>query len=235
MQQTHQLLPLQEQQTDTDEPAETPRDPTELVNTQKSEETEPNYTTYHDDTDVKPQCNCIFSTKSSSLTLDDDKDLKSICTCTADYEKQMSIINKQSDKQKPIESKTKERHMSVDSARDSGIGENSNFTDARFDESADEKLDELEDADVGFSGAVKQESIADMRGLWQPKIKRSLVERLPEGCFYLVEPSRYIFPGAEVYYDPDEKFRCTEESSSDSSDSESENADDDGSFWVIRC
>lgn len=131
--------------------------------------------------------------------------------------------------------------MSVDSARDSGIGENSNFTDVdtvRYDESADEKETLLEahssvdeaDNGIGFSGFKKSEETtnAELRGMWQPKVKRSLVERLPEGAFYLVPPSRHIFPGAEVYYDPDEKFRSPEDSGSESSDSESDNTD--GSF-----
>lgn len=94
--------------------------------------------------------------------------------------------------------------MSVDSARDSGIGENSNFTDVEE-----------------HRGAEDDSSLHDLRGFWQPKVKRSLVDRLPHDSLYLIEPSRYIFPGAEVYYDPDDKL-AYEDSSSDSLDSESE-------------
>lgn len=100
--------------------------------------------------------------------------------------------------------------MSVDSARDSGIGDNSNFTD----------VEEHPEAGSGGCGSA-EDSLTDLRGFWQPKVKRSLVDRLPPDSFYLIPPSRYIFPGAEVYYDPDEKLSY-EDSSSDSQDSESE-------------
>lgn len=69
-------------------------------------------------------------------------------------------------------------------------------------------------------------STSDLRGYWQPKVKKSLAERLPEDCFHLIPPNRYIFPGAEVYYDPDEKLHY--ENNSSSSSSESEESDDEG-------
>lgn len=204
----------------------------DLTKESESDETEPNCTVY-ETLNIKKQeniCNCIFSTKTSSLTV--DKDLKSICTCNVDYEKQMSIINKQSvtDHNPPASpdlTHTKERHMSVDSARDSGIGENSNLTDVdtiKYDESADESTENANEASTSF-GCNEEVSASDMRGLWQPKIKQSLVDRLPKKSFYVVHPSRYIFPGAEVYYDPDEKFHSLGDSGSDSSENESDNLD----------
>ncbi|CAG9856071.1 unnamed protein product [Phyllotreta striolata] len=127
----------------------------------------------------------------------------------------------------------KERHMSIDSAKDSGIGENSNFTD-KYDES-DENCEEksssfcLEIASepatsmtvnkVSSSEGYRKNS-SDLRGYWEPKVKKSLAERLPANTFHLVPPSRYIFPGAEVYYDPDEKLHY--EGISSNSDSESD-------------
>lgn len=132
----------------------------------------------------------------------------------------MSIINKQP-------SSYKERHISVDSARDSGIGENSNLDPIKY-ESADEV--EKEEAEPSADDFLKRAeetptNLADLRGLWQPKVKKSLVDRLPKDSYYLIPPNRYLFPGAEVYYDPDEKFNSSDESSSDS---ELENLD--GSF-----
>lgn len=152
---------------------------------------------------------------------------------------QPSIINKSdnepsdnSDHVKGI----KERHISIDSARDSGIGENSNFTDidtSKFDEETDSKnidTNELSETDGNCASTSTTESLlqssntneADMRGFWQPKQKRSITERLPQKSFYLIHPSRYIFPGAELYIDPDEKINYFDSMSSDSSDSDSE-------------
>lgn len=127
----------------------------------------------------------------------------------------------------------KERHISIDSARDSGIGENSNFAD-KYDDTSDE--DPGEKSSSGFhldlpasssssSGhCIKQthsERFSDLRGYWQPKLKKSLADRLPENSFHLIPPSRYIFPGAEVFYDPDEKLHYEgDSSSSDNSDIE---------------
>lgn len=192
--QADHLLPLQEE-ISTPSPLETSE------NSNSKSETEPSSSLYQQ-LNIRRQeniCNCIFSTKSSSLTV--DKDLKSICTCNVDYDKQRSIMQKK---------ESKERHMSVDSARDSGIGENSNLTDVE------------EHPETGGSGCgATEDSLTDLRGFWQPKVKRSLVDRLPPDSFYLIPPSRYIYPGAEVYYDPDEKLSY-EDSSSDSQDSESE-------------
>lgn len=97
----------------------------------------------------------------------------------------------------------KERHISVDSARDSGIGEGSNLPDT-------------------YSMGKNE----NLRNLWEPKIKHSLADRLPKNMYYLVTPSRYIFPGAEVFYDPDEKYGFSDDdSSSDSDDSDSDSDD----------
>ncbi|XP_065156391.1 NAD-dependent protein deacetylase sirtuin-1-like isoform X2 [Atheta coriaria] len=165
----------------------------------------------------------------------------------------------------------KERHMSVDSARDSGIGENSNFTDVETVKDIDEieikKLDtdnflpsfdsELASADFlpkdkddlitsGCSTSIHEpnsfanildsstenkdvtqesETNDDLSGYWEPKQKRSITDRLPPNSYYLINPSRYIFPGAEVYYDPDEKCSYLENTSSDSSDSDDSDAE----------
>lgn len=111
--------------------------------------------------------------------------------------------------------------MSVDSARDSGIGENSNFTD----------VEEQRCSGVGDDNSNTSSSLLhDLRGFWQPKIKRSLIERLPNDTFYLIPPSRYIFPGAEVLYDPDDKLSYEDSSSSDTLDSESECENVEGAF-----
>lgn len=149
--------------------------------------------------------------------------------------------------------------MSIDSARDSGIGDNSNFTDTdtlKVDDNLDEVPDCLKEEAATicsssetncqvvpslFVNTLKTEkctsstnsnsdisnnvqyNTVDMKGFWEPKQKRSLTERLPKNSFYLIAPSRYIFPGAEVYYDPDEKCNYFDSNStSDSSESESD-------------
>lgn len=212
-----------------------------------------------------------------NITPKQENDKEIICTCKissidtltvfdpeASYNcpHHLSIINKDTDTSSGFDDSikyTKERHMSIDSARDSGIGDNSNFTDAdtlKLEDNLDEVPDCLKD-DVTkrndsneinyqvvpnmFENALKSENCSlgmnsssdvadnlqcnavDMRGFWEPKQKRSITERLPRNTFYLIAPSRYIFPGAEVYYDPDEKYNYFDSNStSDSSESESE-------------
>ncbi|KAJ9584477.1 hypothetical protein L9F63_021171 [Diploptera punctata] len=118
------------------------------------------------------------------------------------------------------------RHMSVDSMRDSGIGDGSNSVgNSRDDQPKSE--DDLE----------------ALRACWQPKIRESLAARLPENSYYLFTPNRYIFPGAEVYYDPDDNEQSAYSSSSSSSESsdsannsaaeESDNEDGEGEYWEV--
>lgn len=185
------------------------------------------------------------STKCSSLAVEKYNNIDSNCvmSCHENY-KQMSIISKQSDGGgggggEDVNSldlvTVKERHMSIDSARDSGIGDNSNFADleTKFDDTSDENTDDNPtNADGGCcrgnqSGGVNcfesATSSSDLKGYWQPKIKKSLADRLPPNTFYLVKPNRYIFPGAEVFYDPDEKYAYhPDSSSSGNSEDESE-------------
>ncbi|EEZ99804.1 NAD-dependent histone deacetylase Sir2-like Protein [Tribolium castaneum] len=226
------LLPLQEPSFDMTPPC-------------VKSQTEPNCT----DDNLEKASPCLCSTKcSSSSTVEKDEELTLECSCN----KQTSIINKQSlldsDLVNSLDLKSvKERHMSVDSARDSGIGDNSNFTDleTKYDDTSDENPDLGEyntntntASDPQFTNISNDEAnktntylesttnTSDLKGFWQPKIKKSLAERLPPKSFYLVKPSRYIFPGAEIYYDPDEKFGYYEgSSSSNNSDSESENGE----------
>ena len=209
----------------------------------------------------------------------------------------------------------KERHMSIDSAKDSGIGENSNLTDvdsSKYDDVTEEtnsvtntciQLHKNQNDDLDFVlntsivginsndgtccenksvlqichvdssnmkviGPTTQEMSSstvqntkstitnvevspnstetltnysenddrsnietDMKGFWQPKKKRSITERLPENSYYLIVPSRYIFQGAEVYFDPDEKCDYLDDSSStDSTESDSEDSPGDVPF-----
>ncbi|XP_066256004.1 NAD-dependent protein deacetylase sirtuin-1 [Euwallacea similis] len=125
----------------------------------------------------------------------------------------------------------KERHISIDSARDSGIGDNSNFTDPETENSKEAQNSNafsIESASGSFQRSAqrgqnmrKQSSDSGfegkrdtMKGFWQPKVKKSLAQRLPPNTFHLLPPSRYVFPGAEVYYDPEEKSSCLDENSS---------------------
>lgn len=199
--QADHLLPLQEDETSL--PSPPPEQPPSEQPKQQTTETEPNSSTsFYQQLNIKRQesvvCNCNNSStnnkSSSSLENNNSSSGKSVCACA-----ERSINN--------MVQQSKERHMSVDSARDSGIGENSNFTDV------EEHRISVED---------ESSSMHDLRGFWQPKVKRSLVDRLPHDSFYLVPPSRYIFPGAEVFYDPDDEKLSYEDSSSDSLESESE-------------
>lgn len=204
---------------------------------------------------VTCSCNCSanLSTNPSSSS-----HFKNTCTCT----NSLSIMNKQTNElgvnSNDIKN-IKERHMSIDSARDSGIGDNSNFTDIDTPKFDDESHNDIKNIDLSNhtleisddqitlninddgrcdldepSKQVQEISVnePDMRGFWQPKQKRSITDLLPENSFYLIHPSRYIFPGAELYIDPDEKINYFDNSSSDSSDSESEteNENADSSF-----
>lgn len=207
--------------------------------------------TYNED---EVRCGCNVSTKSSSLSIERNVESNS-CTCYVNFNK--SIIDKESEIIDFDSKVVKERHMSIDSARDSGIGDNSNFTDleTKYDDMSDENFEDNHRQDEGSSfhlelvnnpqssassseSYIKESqtfesssSTSDLRGYWQPKVKKSLADRLPRDSFHLVPPSRYIFPGAEVFYDPDEKMHYEGDSSnSDSSDSESEADSPNNSF-----
>lgn len=153
---------------------------------------------------------------SSDTTLGTDSGINTFCSDIVRTNENVTLINEESQETCNSEDvkdakNPKERHISIDSARDSGIGDGSNLTD-------------------GYS-LGKNESL---RNLWEPKVKHSLADRLPKNRYYFVHPSRYIFPGAEVFYDPDEKygFSDDDDSSSDSdlSDSESELDNTDSKF-----
>lgn len=172
-------------------------------------------------------CFCARNTKSSSSHLEDKLECSN-CKCHVSSNK--SIKNNSSEVHLDTKS-IKERHISIDSARDSGIGENSNFADT-LDDHNDEKDDfhidperNLCNSESSTTEGHSSKRFSDLRGYWQPKVKKSLADRLPENSFHLIPPNRYIFPGAEVYYDPDEKLHYEEDSSSSNSsdlDSESE-------------
>lgn len=187
------LLPLEKPQQDDD--------------SMNNDETEPNCTLLDDklnsidNNDVVCKCNTAQSTNTTSSL--DDKEC--VCKCPS-----MSIITS---KEREFGS-IKERHMSIDSARDSGIGENSNFTDLETND--DTKMDDNKKELNVYESA----STTDLRGLWQPKVKKSLADRLAPNSFHLIPPSRYIFPGAEVFYDPDESFHCPDDDDDDDEDDE---------------
>ena len=60
----------------------------------------------------------------------------------------------------------------------------------------------------------------DPTPFWQHRERKSLASRLPEAKYYFNPPSRYVFPGAEVYSE--------EEESDGESDSSDEDSNDDG-------
>ncbi|KAF4532265.1 hypothetical protein B566_EDAN016447 [Ephemera danica] len=73
-----------------------------------------------------------------------------------------------------------------------------------------------------------EDDLDELRTSWEPKARESLAERLPENSYYYHPPSRYIFPGAEVYYEPDED-KCS--TSSDSEDETNQSAEEDNGYW----
>nr|XP_012135008.1 PREDICTED: NAD-dependent protein deacetylase sirtuin-1 [Megachile rotundata] len=102
----------------------------------------------------------------------------------------------------------KPRQASIDSALDSGIGDSCNSVDSR-----DGKTDK-EDLSNGRLS----------RNYWQPKVQKSLAVRLPENSYYQLAPGKYIFPGAEVYLDPEDYDHCSFSMNSESSDSDSDSS-----------
>lgn len=182
---------------------------------------------WRDESGASTESNCPIDT-----TLSESEDTFK-CTCEVSITSTNSNNSSSTLKECTCKSEGKsfkERHMSIDSARDSGIGENSNFTDLETEakecsSSSSFSVDiTSNDASCSFKKEVStscfDDKSQDMRGYWQPKVKKSLADRLPPNSFHLVPPSRYIFPGAELYYDPDEKSSCQDDDSSSESMSE---------------
>ncbi|XP_044011128.1 NAD-dependent histone deacetylase sirtuin-1 isoform X2 [Aphidius gifuensis] len=86
----------------------------------------------------------------------------------------------------------KARHASIDSAIDSGIGDSCNSVDSRDD----------------------KDGTADLERRWQTDMKESLASRLPDNTYYQVSPGKYIFPGAEIYFEPEDFEQCSPSSRS---------------------
>ncbi|XP_076296180.1 sirtuin 1 isoform X2 [Lasioglossum baleicum] len=101
----------------------------------------------------------------------------------------------------------KPRQASIDSALDSGLGDSCNSVDSREDKNDDRKK-EFKNGRLG-------------RHYWQSKLRESLATRLPENSYYQLTPGKYIFPGAEVYSEPEDYDQCTVSINSESSESDS--------------
>ncbi|XP_078036474.1 sirtuin 1 isoform X1 [Augochlora pura] len=101
----------------------------------------------------------------------------------------------------------KPRQVSIDSALDSGLGDSCNSVDSR-DEKNDDRKKELKTGRLG-------------RHCWQSKLRESLATRLPENSYYQLTPGKYIFPGAEVYSEPEDYDQYTVSVNSESSESDS--------------
>ncbi|KAK3868948.1 hypothetical protein Pcinc_025697 [Petrolisthes cinctipes] len=59
-----------------------------------------------------------------------------------------------------------------------------------------------------------ESDIEALRACWAPKIKETVASRLPDNMFLYTGSHKYIFPGAEVYYDPDDELEETKSVSS---------------------
>ncbi|KAG8036403.1 hypothetical protein G9C98_003725 [Cotesia typhae] len=97
------------------------------------------------------------------------------------------------------ESNGKPRHISIDSAIDSGLGDSCNSVD-----SSDEK---------GTTDQDDSKRHNLQRHCWQPEVKESLASRLPENTYYQVSSGKYIFTGAEIYIESDDYEQLSSSSS----------------------
>ncbi|KAG8228797.1 hypothetical protein J437_LFUL006676 [Ladona fulva] len=104
----------------------------------------------------------------------------------------------------------RDRHASLDSTGSARTAESS-------EDSTSNAGNETEGFENSSSNMDTPEKNISLVNYWQPKVRESLTSRLQENSYYHLLPNRYIFPGAEIYYDPDD------EQSSDSSDSDDEN------------
>ncbi|KAG7165969.1 NAD-dependent protein deacetylase sirtuin-1-like [Homarus americanus] len=67
-----------------------------------------------------------------------------------------------------------------------------------------------------------ESDIEALRACWAPKVRETVASRLPDNMFLYTGGHKYIFPGAEVYYDPDDEFEETKSHSSESDTDEIE-------------
>lgn len=105
----------------------------------------------------------------------------------------------------------------------------------------------MESSESG-EGGISQLQENDMTGWWEPRVKVNLADQLPgnsdniagtkhqrlyflmsikylDNTYLAIQSGRYLFPGAELFYDPDEEV----ESDSDSSDASDSSGIIDGS------
>lgn len=160
------------------------------------------------------------STSKASETLDQSSDECSpfrrgleICSMDSSYLSEnnpTSNDNQIVPDNKNTDESCKERHMSIDSAGDSGIGDGSNSIDSS---SINSRL-LLEDTSRKQKATYKLKCIADL---------------LPPQTYFLEPPSRYIFPGAEVCLDEWDNSDL-EQSSSDDSGSESDEGENNSNM-----
>nr|XP_018901147.1 PREDICTED: NAD-dependent protein deacetylase sirtuin-1 [Bemisia tabaci] len=102
-----------------------------------------------------------------------------------------------------------QRHMSLDSTRDSGIGDGSNSS-----HSATTDRHMSVDSHSPDTEPISNESS------WERE-KISVAARLPENTYFMLKQGRYIFPGAEVYSNPMERSNSRSSlSSTDSNNSQ---------------
>lgn len=84
---------------------------------------------------------------------------------------------------------------------------------------------------TGSSGTEMTEADCDSKrpqqectAWWKQRGKDNLADLLPENSYLYAQQGRYVFPGAELFYDPNE---VTSDLDSDSSDSNNGSAADD--------
>lgn len=67
---------------------------------------------------------------------------------------------------------------------------------------------------------VNENDLDALRSCWQRKVRASVADCLPENSYLYKRPCRYIFSGAEVYFDPDDVSADDSDSSSSHSPSD---------------
>lgn len=150
--------------------------------------------------EVKLRHMSVDSTQDSDIEAGSSCDIKE---ADAELESRIAACVASSVSVSGISGSAKERHMSLDSTRDSGIGDSCNSVDSSVDKERD----------------ANTESTSDTTSSSWNKSKESLASRLPVNCFHFVAPSRYIFPGAEVFVERSSVSDTSSESGSDSHDS----------------
>jgi len=105
---------------------------------------------------------------------------------------------------------------------------------ARRDSGLSTGSSEPETVSAETSATVAGSANVDLSDWWAPRIKANLADLLPDETYLCLSTGRYVFPGAEIFYDPDDVQSDSDDcmSSSSSSTSSSSSSDDEDSSGI---